>query len=83
MATPEYPWLNNVWLILCGEYGVPKGAPSPKLLRTVRDVKRVELHASTLTMGQLGEWLDGNDETPRDYMLREVMCDLFNEVDNV
>ncbi len=77
----DFPCLNKVWIVLCGEYDLPKDTPFPELPHPTKDMMVAESHAALLTMGQLGEWLGGKRlrTNPRLY---EVMYDMWNELDN-
>ena len=78
----KYPCLNKIWVILCGEYGLPKETPFPELPHPAKDLATAELHASDLTMGTLSEWLAGKRIRPNP-RLYEVMYDVWNEIDNI
>ena len=78
----KYPYLNNVWKIMCDEYGLPKGTPMPDLPNVIKEVEIADYWAKFLTMGQITKWLESKSFHCNSTLLK-VMNTMWKELDNV
>lgn len=83
MDKEAYPALSNVWIIICGEYGLPRDTPMPELPKqSVHDLELAEYHAKFLTMGNISKWLKSESFACHSALL-DIMQDMWHEVDNL
>ncbi len=79
----KHPCLDNIWKIVCGEYGLPRDAPFPDLPRIpAKELEIAEYWALIMTMGKLTKWINGESFSCNSTLLK-VMQDLWHEADNV